>query len=165
MIRNLKKDFNVNDGLFNKFVIFIFRLGNFIHFEISWKPFRIAFLIPYKILNFIFIRCICNADVSHKCRVGVGLSLPHGWNGIVIHEEAVIGINVTIFHQVTIGKNPGSHGAPVIEDNVFIGVGAKIIGNVKLGSNSKVGANTTVVKDVPPFTTIVGAPSKIITRT
>lgn len=65
----------------------------------------------------------------------------------MISHNAVIGANCTIFHQATIGEGKG--GAPVIGDNVLIGAGAKIIGNVRIGSNSKIGVNAVVVHDVP----------------
>ncbi len=78
---------------------------------------------------------------------------PHGPFGVFISNSAHIGKNCVIFHQVTIGSNmiKGSkgHGAPTLEDNVYIGCGAKIIGNVHIGHNARIGANAVVVKDVP----------------
>ena len=78
---------------------------------------------------------------------------PHGYHGIFISNAAHIGKNVVIFHQVTIGSNmiKGSRkiGAPVIEDNVYIGCGAKIIGALNVGHNARIGANAIVVNDVP----------------
>ncbi|WP_183243577.1 DapH/DapD/GlmU-related protein [Anoxybacillus mongoliensis] len=98
--------------------------------------------------------------------IGENLIIAHGGNGVVIHPDAIIGNNVTIFHQVTIGINPGELGkstkAPIIGDNVFIGVGAKIIGDVKIGDNVKIGANAVVVKNIPANSTVVGNPAKII---
>ncbi len=80
--------------------------------------------------------------------------LPHGFSGIFISNSAHIGKNVVIFHQVTIGsnmiKNSRNNGAPIIADNVYIGCGAKIIGNVQVGRNARIGANCVVVKNVPP---------------
>lgn len=78
---------------------------------------------------------------------------PHGLMGVFISNEASIGQNVVIFQQVTIGSNKiaGSkgEGAPIIGNNVYIGCGAKIIGNVNVGDNARIGANAVVVKDVP----------------
>ena len=77
---------------------------------------------------------------------------PHGLHGIFISNSAVIGKNVVIFHQVTIGSNmvKGSvnQGAPVIGDNVYIGCGAKLIGAIKVGERARIGANAIVVKNV-----------------
>lgn len=91
--------------------------------------------------------------------IGLGAQLddipvfPHGPLGIFISNSAHIGKNCVIFQQVTIGSNTlkgsKSNGAPTIGDNVYIGCGAKIIGNVHIGKNARIGANAIVVKDVP----------------
>ena len=84
----------------------------------------------------------------------------HGINGIVIAGGAKIGRNVTIFHQVTIGRSRGK--APVIGDNVFIGPGAKIFGGIHVGNNVKIGANCVVFEDVPDNSTIVLGKPRVI---
>lgn len=84
----------------------------------------------------------------------------HGINGIVIAGGTMIGHNVTIFHQVTIGRSRGK--APVIGDNVFIGPGAKIFGGIRIGNNVKIGANCVVFEDVPDNSTIVLGKPRII---
>ena len=81
--------------------------------------------------------------------------LPHHLNGITLSHNAKIGRNCTIFHQVTIGQGKGN-GAPIIGDNVMIGAGAKIIGEVRIGNNVNVGANAVVTKNVPDNKTVVG---------
>ena len=87
-------------------------------------------------------------------------SLPHGLYGIIVSRNAVIGRNATIYHQVTIGVGRG--GSPVIGDNVYIGAGAKIIGNVHVGNNVKIGANCVVFMDVPDNCTVVMPKPRII---
>ena len=87
-------------------------------------------------------------------------NLPHGLNGIIVSNEAVIGKNCTLYHQVTIGG--GNGGAPVIGDNVLIGAGAKIIGPVKIGNHVKIGAGCVVVMDVPDDATVVMDKPRII---
>lgn len=94
-------------------------------------------------------------------KIGGGLRLPHNM-GIVISGSAVIGNNCEIFHQVTIGVDKTGR-APKIGNNVFIGAGAKIIGNIVVGNNVKVGANAVVTKNVPDGVTVVGA-NKFITK-
>ena len=78
---------------------------------------------------------------------------PHGFSGVFISNSARIGKNVVIYQHVTIGSNmlkdSKRYGAPTIEDNVYIGCGAKIIGKVLIGQNARIGANCVVVKDVP----------------
>lgn len=91
---------------------------------------------------------------------------PHGICGIFISQGAKIGKNCTIFQQVTIGSNTlkdsSGYGAPQIGDNVYIGAGAKIIGNVKIGNNCRIGANCVVTKDVPDNATVVMEQPRII---
>ena len=94
------------------------------------------------------------------CDIAVALPesvfLPHP-QGIVIHSQARIGRDVVIGHQVTLGGRDVSPAAPTIEDGVYIGAGAKILGGVTIGRGATVGANAVVTRDVPPGATVVGA--------
>lgn len=88
--------------------------------------------------------------------------LPHGLRGIFISHNAQIGKNARIYHHVTIGEGTG--GAPVIGDNVLIGAGAKIIGNIVIGNNVRIGAGCVVTCDVPDNCTVVMNKPRIIKR-
>ena len=115
---------------------------------------------------------------KHMLKFGAGISaeaeiedvpvFPHGIFGIFVSAGARIGKNCVIFHQVTIGSNTlaGSRnaGSPVIGDNVYIGCGAKIIGNVKIGNNVRIGANCVVTSDVADNCTVVLSQPRIICR-
>lgn len=98
-------------------------------------------------------RCDAFNNASLGTHMGFGAKfegipkLPHGLYGIFVSHNAIIGKNCTIFHQVTIGE--GKNGAPIVGDNVLIGAGAKIIGNVHIGNNAKIGVNAVIVHDVP----------------
>lgn len=81
--------------------------------------------------------------------------LPHGIKGIFVTDKAIIGANVKIYQQVTIGINREDEDGPIIGDNCLIGAGAKIIGNIKVGNNVKIGANAVVFEDVPDNATVV----------
>lgn len=91
---------------------------------------------------------------------------PHGFAGIFIAANAIIGDGCTIFHQVTIGSNTfrdsKGFGAPKIGNNVYIGAGAKIIGNVTVGDNARIGANAVVTQDVPANATVVMESPRVI---
>jgi len=87
--------------------------------------------------------------------------LPHP-NGVVIHPSVVIGPNCLIFQQVTLGMAHG--GVPTLGGHVDVGAGAKVIGRVRLGDHSNVGANAVVTIDVPEGATAVGVPARIIHR-
>lgn len=93
---------------------------------------------------------------------------PHGIKSIFISGSARFGKNCTIFQQVTIGSNTLSDskgvGAPVIGDNCYIGAGAKIVGNVRVGNGVRVGANAVVFKDVPDNATVIPGEQRIIQR-
>lgn len=105
-------------------------------------------------------------EIHPGATIGKSLFIDHGM-GVVIGETCIIGNNVVMFHGVTLGgagneKTKKRH--PTICDNVFIGSGAKVLGNITIGENSKVGANAVVLKDVPKNTTVVGVPAKIVDK-
>jgi serine O-acetyltransferase len=160
-VRVVREDFKRNNSFLSKLVISIFRIGNVYKDK---KGFYRFFHIIHTFLDFIIIKLLIGSDIPKEIECGEGLRIPHGGRGIIIHPTVKIGKNVTIFHQVTIGvKEPIICGA-TIEDNVYIGTGAKIIGLVLIGKNSRIGANAVVIKDVPPNSTVVGIPGKIIKR-
>jgi serine acetyltransferase len=102
-----------------------------------------------------FMSTLLNCGIY--CPLRAPILMPHPY-GIFIHRNAVVGSRVTVMQQVTIGnKHPSDPGAPVIEDNVCIGAGAKILGAVRIGHGVTVGANAVVTRDVPSHCTVVGA--------
>jgi len=104
-------------------------------------------------------------DIHPAAKIGHRVFIDHAV-GVVIGETAIIGDDVLIYQQVTLGGVSLSHGKrhPTIEDNVVIGTGAKILGNITVGKGAKVGANSVVVKDVPPHATAIGVPARIISN-
>ncbi len=97
------------------------------------------------------------------CEIGGGWVLMHGF-GVVLNGGAKIGKNCTLFHGVTIGVANDLNVSPIIGDNVLIGAGAMILGNVRIGNNVKIGAGAIVVEDVPDNCTVVGPKATIIQR-
>ena len=102
-------------------------------------------------------------SISYRTQIGSGLYIGH-FGGIVVHPQAIIGKNCNLSHQITLGQanRGGRKGYPVIGDNVYIGPGAKVIGNVRVGNNVAIGANCVVTKDVPDNGVVGGVPGKII---
>lgn len=133
--------------------IHIYRIGRFLHL----KKIPILPKIFEKITFFMY-----NSVVPPTASIGEGTLLGYGGIGVLIHPKAVIGCNVKIGSNVTIGGKSGKPNVPVIGDNVFIASGAKILGDLLIGNNAVVGANAVVLKDVPENAVVGGIPAKIL---
>jgi serine O-acetyltransferase len=107
-------------------------------------------------------RVVLGAVVPASAEIGRDTCLGYGGLGVVIHARAVIGENVVVGPHVIIGGRSGHHEVPVIEDDVFIGTGAKILGPVRVGAGSVIGAGAVVVRDVPPRSVVAGVPARVI---
>ncbi len=104
-------------------------------------------------------RAVTGVEIHPAAKIGSEFFIDHG-SGVVIGETAEIGDRVTLYQGVTLGGTGFARGKrhPTLEDNVTVGSGAKLLGPVTVGRNAKVGANTVVIEDVPPETTVVGNP-------
>jgi serine O-acetyltransferase len=104
-------------------------------------------------------------EIHPGAEIGRGLFIDHGM-GVVIGETAVIGENVTLFQGVTLGGTGKEKGKrhPTIMDNVVVGAGAKVLGNITIGRNVIIGANAVVLRDVPDDSTVVGVPGRVARR-
>ncbi len=123
-----------------------------------WK--RKVPLLPRAISQ--FVRFLTGVEIHPGATIGKGLFIDHGM-GVVIGETSIIGDNVTLFQGVTLGGTGKETGKrhPTLGDNIVVGTGAKILGNLGIGSNSYIGANAVVIKSVPPNSTVVGVPGRI----
>ena len=142
--------------------------------------FRKKYLSSSNKLSQYYYYCLLKR-IESKCNADLGISyhdqsaifknkpiFPHGLNGIIISRKCTIGENVTILHQVTIGTKITTAKsisiedtlAPTIGNNVYIGAGAKIIGNITIGNNVLIGANAVVTKNIPDNYTVVGNPAR-----
>ena len=103
--------------------------------------------------------------MSPAAQIGRRVFIDHGV-GVVIGETTIVGDDVLIYQQVTLGGVSLTSGKrhPTLENNVVIGAGSKVLGNITIGKNSKVGANSVVVKDVPCDSTAIGVPARVIRR-
>lgn len=104
-------------------------------------------------------------EIHPGAQIGKGLFIDHG-NGVIIGETAIIGNNVTLYQGVTLGGTGKEKGKrhPTIGDNVMISAGAKILGSFTVGENSKIGAGSVVLSEVPPNSTVVGVPGRVVKR-
>ena len=104
-------------------------------------------------------------EIHPGATIGKGLFIDHG-NGVIIGETAIVGDNVTLYQGVTLGGTGKETGKrhPTIGDNVMISAGAKILGSFTIGENSKIGAGSVVLSEVPPNSTVVGIPGRVVKR-
>jgi len=162
MIKNILKD--LIRPITNKYVLF--------KFKNIWNVKK--YINDKKLHSGIYTSYYIDYFNKHNSYVGINTKFknipyfPHGLSGIFISDSASIGKDVIIFQGVTIGSNTlldskGS-GAPIIGDNVYIGAGAKIIGNVKVGNNVRIGANAIVIEDIPDNSIVVLNKPKIVIR-
>lgn len=133
-------------------------------------------LIIYRIAHFLYgvrlfflarwmsqmARFFTGIEIHPGAKIGHGLFIDHGM-GVVIGETSIIGDNVLLYQGVTLGGTGLEKGKrhPTIGNNVVIGTGAKVLGNIIIGDNSYIGANAVVIKDVPANSTVVGVPGRI----
>jgi serine O-acetyltransferase len=108
-------------------------------------------------------RFFTGVEIHPGAKIGRRFFIDHGM-GVVIGETCEIGDNVTVFQGVTLGGTGKEKGKrhPTVKDNALIATGAKVLGSITIGENSKVGAGSVVLKDVPPNSTVVGIPGKIV---
>ncbi|MFA5150355.1 MAG: serine O-acetyltransferase EpsC [Candidatus Omnitrophota bacterium] len=130
-----------------------YRVGHFFY--------RIKFFFPARFISQL-ARWATGIEIHPGARIGKGLFIDHGM-GVVVGETAIIGDNVLLYQGVTLGGTGLEQGKrhPTIGNNVVIGAGAKILGNITIGDNSYIGANAVVIKDVPMNSTVVGVPGRI----
>lgn len=110
-------------------------------------------------------RWLTGVEIHPGAQIGPGLFIDHAM-GVVIGETAEVGSDVTMYHGVTLGGTSLSRGKrhPTVGDRVTIGAGAKVLGPITIGHDSRIGANAVVVKDVPPNSVVVGVPGQILMR-
>lgn len=104
-------------------------------------------------------------EIHPGAEIGKGLFIDHG-SGVIIGETTIIGDNCTLYQGVTLGGTGKEHGKrhPTLGNNVMVSAGAKILGSFKIGDNSKIGAGSVVLEEVPPNSTVVGVPGRVVKR-
>ena len=132
--------------------------------RVSHLLWRAKLPLPARILSQIG-RFYTGADIHPSALLGRRLFIDHAM-GVVIGETAIVGSDVTLYQGVTLGGTGKGHGKrhPTVCDGVFIGNNANVLGDITVGENSRVGAGSVVLSDVPPNSTVVGVPAHIIYR-
>ena len=109
-------------------------------------------------------RVIYSCDIAYQVDIPISTKMPHQAMGVVMHPKTVIGDNCTIFSKTTFGAAHGedeTDGSPVIWNNVMVGVGATILGPIRIGNNVSIGAHAVVINNVPDNAIVAGIPSEI----
>jgi serine O-acetyltransferase len=132
--------------------------------RISHRLWRAKLRLPARLLSQV-ARFFTDVDIHPGALLGRRLFIDHAM-GVVIGETAIVGSDVTLYQGVTLGGTGKGHGKrhPTVCDGVFIGNNANVLGNITVGENSRVGAGSVVLSDVPPNSTVVGVPAHIIYR-
>lgn len=120
-------------------------------------------LIP-RMISYL-TRIITGIEIHPAAKIGRRFCIDHG-DGVVIGETTVIGNDVLIYQQVTLGGTGKESGKrhPTLGNKVIVGAGAKVLGNITIGDNVRIGAGSVVIEDVPPHSTVVGVPGRIVHR-
>lgn len=136
------------------------KIFNFLRIRASHNPLM-------RILYNIYSQMVLGIDLDYRTKIGSGFTLYHSGHGSVVSVNTIIGNNVSLRQNTTIGAKGfnGAKDSPIIEDDVIIGPNSCIIGHITIGKSAIIGAGAVVVKDVPAGTTVVGNPARIISRT
>jgi len=161
MIFYILQDWSANSGSpKGRFVLVFFRACQLIR----RLPSRIWILgLPILAAYVLVVHWILGIELDYKTAVGSGLSLRHGV-GLVVHRNVVIGAGFTLRQGVTIGERRGDGKCPVIADRVEVGANAVLLGPVRIGESSMIGAGAIVLHDVEAFTVVAGNPAVVIKR-
>ncbi len=130
---------------------------------------RIAHKLAYWKIPFLpryisyWTRIFTGIEIHPRASIGNRFFIDHG-EGVVIGETAIIGDDVLVYQQVTLGGTGSEHGKrhPTLGNNVIVGAGAKVLGNITIGDNVRIGAGSVVIEDVPSNSTVVGVPGRVV---
>jgi len=165
LLQILKVDWRANrENPKGLFVVTLFRMAHLLSGFRGGAFFPLWIIgIPYLVLYRIGVEWILGIELPQKTKIGPGLVVWHG-QGLVVNDEAVLGANVQLRHNVTIGNREYYGPCPVIEDDVDIGAGAFILGSIRIGKGARIGAGAVVLQDVPAGALAVGNPARIIRK-
>lgn len=130
--------------------------------RVSHRLWRLGLPLPARLLSQVG-RLLTGVEIHPGARIGRGVFIDHGM-GVVIGETSVVGDQCLLYQGVTLGGTGKQHGKrhPTLRDNVVVGAGAKVLGAITVGSNTRIGAGSVVLRDVGPDSTVVGIPGRVI---
>lgn len=146
----ITQDFAANPQLPTRITLAIYRGGS------AARAKRSPLLPLWKAADLLWTRTVVGAELPFSFEAGPGLRLPHWGRGVIIAPGTRIGAGVTLYHRTTLGIGKGQQ-PPTLGDNVYVGTGAVILGPSVVGDSAIVGANSTIVRDVPAAVTVVGS--------
>ncbi|MEZ3447393.1 MAG: serine O-acetyltransferase [Lachnospiraceae bacterium] len=168
-IKNIKNEIKVirerDPAIHSNMEVFLYpSFKVMLHYRVAHKLYRSGHFFLARWISQRAVRKT-GIEIHPGAVIGENFFIDHG-NGVIIGETAVVGNNVTLYQGVTLGGTGKEHGKrhPTIGDNVMISAGAKILGSFKVGENSKIGAGSVVIEEVPPNCTVVGVPGRIVRR-
>jgi len=129
--------------------------------NIGFAPLRAILLFLYVIFA-APVRLVLHVSLPRRTQIGPGFCMHHPQN-IIVPDNSILGTDITIYQEVTIGRGPAP-GVPILGDRVVIYAGAKVLGGIKLGDDCEIGANVVITKDVPPHTVMSQPPPRGIPK-
>lgn len=153
----LRRDFAADPHTWDRVTIVIFRVGQWAY---ARKRRRLPVRLVWKLLDVVYLRLLIGAELPPQVRCGPGLVLRHAGRGVVFHPGVRIGSDARIYHRVTLGVADRG-GPPTLGDHVYVGVGASVLGELRVGDGARIGAGAVVVtRDVPAGHVAVGVPAR-----
>lgn len=169
MIRNIKEEIAVikerDPAIHSSMEVFLYpSFKVMLHYRLAHKLYKKKHYFWARLISQRAVRKT-GIEIHPGATIGKGFFIDHG-NGVIIGETTIIGDNVTLYQGVTLGGTGKEQGKrhPTIEDNVMISAGAKVLGSFTIGANSKIGAGSVVLEEVPPNSTVVGIPGRVVKR-
>lgn len=166
LIKELKYNNKSNPNFKGRIIVMSFTVVTYFRKKANNK-FKFILIAPIIIIYKYITDIILGCEIPASTNIGKGLIIHHG-RATVLNKQVVLGNNVTLKHNTTIGNKEDLDGAdlgsPIIKDNVIIGPNSVILGPITIGQNSIIGAGSVVVKDVEPYSIVAGNPAKLIRK-
>lgn len=163
MRADLRADFARNPFPSQRLTLLVWRTGNLLAGRRD--PVSRVLRVVQQVANAVWLRGVIGAEIPTSVPIGPGLYLPHSARGCIVHHSVRIGAGCTLYHRVTIGlADDAAEQGPVLQDDVYLGTGATILGPITLATGTKVGANAVLLADTVPHGSYVGVPARPVGR-